>query len=183
MTKHEAKRKILEYFKQHSIPYRFLHEVNKPILYESSDTIYLSVRVPNVIGKYVETSIRFRKEHLYCQTYYCCPVASGEEQSIRAARIVNYLNMNLEFNCHYDLTFIFDEENGDVFNGSMLRYSLIEENFQASMDHILNLSVQLLVDVCPYVLGFIIGEFTYYQATKLGIDQKLIGKTISEPEE
>ena len=185
MTKHEVKKLVFEYLRQHAIPYKFLYEVNKPISFDSSDTIYLCVDIPNVIGKHIETCVRFRDEYLYCQSYYCCPVVEGEEQAIRAARIVNYLNMNLGYDCNslYDHVFVFDEENGDIFNGCLLRYSLVRENFQESMDHILNFSVQQLVDVCPYVLGYIIGEFTYFQATKIGIDHKLMGKSIPGPED
>ena len=38
---------------------------------EASDTIYLSTHIPELIGEYVETSIRFKDDHLYCYSYYC----------------------------------------------------------------------------------------------------------------
>lgn len=96
MNKLQAKKKILEYLKSNSIEYRFLNEEKKPITLDSSDTIYFCAEIPDVIGKHIETTIRFKDEHLYCQSYYCQPVVHNQEEAIRAARIVNYMNMHKE---------------------------------------------------------------------------------------
>jgi len=185
MTKQDAKKKIFEYFYNNSIQYKFLNEESRPILFNFSDTVYLCVEISNVIGKHIETCIRFRDNHLYCQSYYCQPVVSGEEQAIRAARIVNYLNMNLNYDCNslYEHTFILDENHGDIFNGSLIRYELLEEYFYETMDHILNVGVQQLVDVCPFLIGYILGAFPYDYVTKVGIDHKIMGKLRTESDD
>lgn len=180
MTKKEAKRKIFDYFKMKGISYRFLNEEKKPIMLETSDTVYLYVDIPEVIGGHVETCIRFREEHLYVQSYYCQPVTHNEDENIRAARIINYLNKNLQYDCNllYEHTFILDEVEGDIFNGSLIRYELLNKYFYESMDHILNFSVQQLVDVCIPVIGYIAGKISYFHATKVGIDHNLMKKEI-----
>ena len=180
MNKLKAKKKIIDYFKTNSIEYRFLYEDSKPMMLDSSDTVYLCVCIPDVIGGHIETSIRFRDEHLYCQSYYCQPVVHNEEEAIRAARIVNYLNMNLEYDCNslYNHSFVFDEDEGDIFNGCLIRYELLEEYFHESMNHILNFSVQQIADVCIAVILYIHGELDYFIATKVAIDHELMGKPI-----
>lgn len=79
MNKLQAKKKIIDYFKKNSIEYRFLYEESKPIMLDSSDTMYLCTCIPEVIGGHIETSIRFRDDHLYCQSYYCQQVVHNEE--------------------------------------------------------------------------------------------------------
>jgi hypothetical protein len=121
MKKLQAKKRIIDYLKKNSIEFRFINEEYKPVLLEASDTIYLSVHIPEVIGGHIETSIRFREDYVYCQSYYCQQVVHNEEQAIRAARIVNYLNMHLSYDCDslYEHSFVFDEDEGDIFNGSL----------------------------------------------------------------
>lgn len=185
MNKHEAKKKILDYFKEHSIEFMILNEDNKPRRLDDSDTLYLSTGNTEVIGGYIETTIRFKEEHLYCMSYYCKPLVYDEEEAIRAARIVNYLNNHLSYDCDtlYDHTFIFDEDKGDVYNGCLIRYELLEEYFYDSMDHILNFGVQQIADVSFAVLCYIQGELDYFTATKVAIDHKLMGKPIPGPED
>ena len=96
MEKLQAKKKIIDYFNKNAIKYEYLNEENKPMTIDALDTVYLSACVTEVIGGHIETSIRFRDDHLYCQSYYCQPVVHNEEEAIKAARIVNYLNMNLD---------------------------------------------------------------------------------------
>lgn len=182
MTKLQAKKKIIDYFKKNFIAYKYIDEEKKPRILDASDTVYLCACYPNVIGGHIETTIRFYDENLYCQSYYCQPVVHNEEEAIRAARIVNYLNMHLEYDCNtlYDHSFVFDEDNGDVFNGCLIRYELLDEYFYESMDHILNFSVQQIADVCIAVLFYIHGDLNYFQATKVAIDHKLMGKPIPE---
>lgn len=97
---------------------------------------------------------------MYCQSYYCKPVVHNEEEAIRAARIVNYLNMHLAYDCNslYEHSFIFDEDEGDIFNGCLIRYELLKEHFYESMNHILNFSVQQIADVCKAVVLYIHGD-------------------------
>ena len=163
MDRLQAKKSLMDYLKQNSIQYQFLNEENHPIILESSDTIYLCTEVSEVIGGHIETCIRFREEHMYCQSYYCQPVICNEEEAIKAARIINYLNKNLNYDCNslYDHVFILDESEGDIFNGCLIRYELMEEYFYETMDHILNFSLQQLADVCTSVVLFINGNISY----------------------
>lgn len=185
MNKLQAKKQVIDYFKSSCIEYRFLNEENRPIKLEASDTIYLCVDEPSVIGKRIETSIRFRDEYLYCRSYYCQPVVKNEEEAIRAARIVNYLNTHLYYDCNslYDHVYYFDEEEGDIFNECLIRYELLEAYFYDSMNHMLNFSVQQITDVCKAVLFYIFGEVDYFTATKVMIDHELRGKPIPERED
>lgn len=180
MNKLEAKKRILEYFKKNAIDFKYLNETDLPISLEFSDTIYLCAEVPDVLGNHIETCLRFKEEHLYCQSYYCQPVVDNEEQAIRAARIVNYLNMHLSYDCDslYEHSFIFDEDRGDIFNGCLIRYELMEMYFYETINHILNYGVQQISDVCRAILFYVHGKWDYFQATKKAIDYELMGKTI-----
>jgi len=55
MNKLQAKKKIIDYFKNNSIEYRFLCEDGKPMILDSSDTVYMCVCIPDVIWTYVNT--------------------------------------------------------------------------------------------------------------------------------
>lgn len=185
MNKLQAKKKIIDYFNKNTIKYEYLNEENKPMTLDALDTVYLCACVPEVIGGHIETSIRFRDDHLYCQSYYCQPVVHNEEEAIKAARIVNYLNMNLDYDCNslYHHEFVFDEDHGDVFNGCLIRYELLDLYFKESMDHILNFGVQQITDVCLAVLCYIHGDLDYFTTTKVAIDHKLMGKPIPRKED
>lgn len=184
MNKIQAKKKIIDYFKRNYIAYKFINEDSQPMGLADSDTVYLCACFPEVIGGYIETSIRFNDEHLYCQSYYCQPVVHNEEEAKRAARIVNYLNMHLAYDCNslYEHSFIFDEDEGDIFNGCFIRYELLEEHFYESMNHILNFGTQQIADVCRAVVFYIHGDLDYFTATKVAIDHELMGKPILGPE-
>lgn len=69
MNKSQAKKKVFDYFKKNAIEYKFVNEELKLIDVDSLDTIYLCASIPEVIGGHIETCIRFREEHLYCQSY------------------------------------------------------------------------------------------------------------------
>ena len=181
MTKSEASQKVRKYFSNNSISYKFLNEEDKPVLLDSLDTVYLCAEIPEVIGRYIETSIRFREESLYCQTYYCQPVVHNEEDTMKAAKMVNYLNMNYSSHWLCEHTFVLDEDTGDIFNACMIRYELLEKYFYESMDYILNYLVQQLVDVCVPIIFYIIGKYSYFEATKVEIDHKLMGKPVDRP--
>ncbi|MBO5161009.1 MAG: hypothetical protein SO043_10520 [Lachnospiraceae bacterium] len=181
MNKQQAKKRILDYLKQNRISYKLLNEEDKPISIADADNIYLSTEIPDVIGGLIETSIYFRNEYLYCQSYYCQPLVENEEQAIRAARIVNYLNVHLYYDCNdlYEHAFVFDEDHGDVFNGCHIRYELLEEYFEESMNHILNFGVQQISEVCPAVVSYI-QQGDYPFVTKVLIEHKLKGRDIGQ---
>lgn len=145
---------------------------------DSLDTIYLCASIPEVIGGHIETCIRFREAHLYCQSYYCQPVVHNEEEAIRAARLINYLNRHLKYDCDklYNHVYILDEDNGDIFNGCHIRYELLEMYFQESMNHILNFSVQQIADVCVPLIFYICGEWVYDFAIKVATDHEVMSK-------
>lgn len=163
MTKTEAKTRFVDYLTAEHIPYRLLNEEGRVLPLEAIDTIYLSCPVEDVIGKYIETSVRFMDEHCYCQSYYCQPLADTEDKAIKAARMCNCMNMHLQWDCNslFDHNYYCNEEDGDVFNGCLIRYELMEEYFEDAMNHILNFSVQQIADVCIPVVFYLTGKFTY----------------------
>ena len=163
MTKAEAKRKFINYLTAEHIPYQLLNETGKLALLENIDTIYLSSHIVNVIGECVEISVRFSEDHCYCQSYYCQPIADTEEKAIKAARVCSYMNMNLLWDCNslFEHHYFFNEEDGDLFNGCLIRYELLETYFHDSMNHILNFSVQQIADVCIPVLLYLEGDYSY----------------------
>ena len=192
LSKEQAKKKVLDYLKNSMIPYKFLDEVKEkgnliPEM-KNHDSIHICTEIPEVIGKHIETMLRFYDDHLYCQSYYCMPITDNKEESIRAARLINYINLHLEYdpeyNCDnlYPHIFMLDDENGYIMNGCLIRYELLLEYFQESMDHILNLSVQQLKDVCPAIVFYTMGEIDYFTATKRLIDYAIMGKETAGPE-
>lgn len=163
MTKHETKSQFIDYLKAEHIPYNLLNEGRRVIPLEDIDTVYLSCNIPAVIGGRIETSVRFMEEYCYCQSYYCQPIAKTEEKSIKAARICNYMNLHLHWDCNtlFEHNYFFNEEDGDLFNGCLIRYELLDAYFQEAMDHILNFSVQQIADVCIPVIFYLAGKYTY----------------------
>ena len=86
-----------------------------------------------------------------------------EEKVIKAARMVNYMNLHLAWDCNtlFDHNYFCNEEDGDIFNGCFIRYEILDAYFQETMDHILNFSVQQIADVCIPVIFHLAGEHTY----------------------
>lgn len=163
MTKNEAKKRFIEYLTTEHISYNMLNETGKVAPLEDIDTIYLSCNIEDVIGGRIETSVRFMEEHCYCQSYFCQPVAVTEEKTIKAARMVNYMNLHLVWDCNtmFEHNYFYNEEDGDIFNGCLIRYGLLDTYFYEAMDHILNFSVQQIADVCIPVIFYLEGKFTY----------------------
>ena len=93
--------------------------------------------------------------------------------------------MHLDYDCNslYHHEFVFDEDHGDVFNGCLIRYELLEMYFNESMDHILNFGVQQITDACLAVLCYLHGDLDYFTTTKVAIDHKLMGKPIPRKED
>ncbi len=163
MTRTKQKKRFIEYLMTEHISYNMLNETGEVAPLEDIDTIYLSCNVEDVIGGRIETSVRFMKEYCYCQSYYCQPIAKTEEKSIKAARICNYMNLHLHWDCNtlFEHNYFFNEEDGDLFNGCLIRYELLDAYFQEAMDHILNFSVQQIADVCIPVIFYLAGKYTY----------------------
>ena len=163
MTKTEAKTRFVDYLTAEHIPYKVLNETGKVAPIEDIDTIYLSCNIEDVIGGRIETSVRFMEEHCYCQSYYCQPIAETEEKAVKAARMVNYMNLHLLWDCNtlFEHNYFLNEEDGDLFNGCLIRYELMDSYFQDSMDHILNFSVQQIADVCIPVIFHLTGKYSY----------------------
>ncbi len=163
MTKNEAKKRFIEYLKTEQISYKLLNETGKLAPLEDVDTIYLSCIIVDVIGGRIETSVKFMEAHCYCQSYYCQPVTDTEEKAIKAARMVNYMNLHLAWDCNtlFEHNYFYNEEDGDIFNGCLIRYELLDTYFYEAMDHILNFSVQQIADVCIPVIFYLEGKFTY----------------------
>ena len=49
-----------------------------------------------------------------------------EEKAIKAARICNYMNLNLSWDCNslFEHNYFCNKEDGDIFNGCLIRYEL-----------------------------------------------------------
>lgn len=177
MTKQEAKVKIKKYLDSEHIEYRMLNDTDGIVSLERIDTIYLSCSIEDVIGRRIETTLRFEEDRLYCQSYYSRPVADTEEKAIKAARMCNYMNLHLPWdcNCLFEHNYFINEEDGDIFNGCLIRYELMEAYFQETMDHILNFSVQQIADVCIPVIFHLTGKYTY-EDFKDYLKTRIIGK-------
>ena len=163
MTKQDAKTEIKKYLDSDHIEYRKINDTDRIVPLERVDTIYLSCVIEDVIGRRIETSLRFGEEYCYCQSYYCQPIAKTEEKFIKAARICNYMNLHLHWDCNtlFEHNYFFNEEDEDLFNGCLIRYELLDAYFQESMDHILNFSVQHIADVCIPVIFYLEDKYTY----------------------
>lgn len=179
MDKQNAKKRILEYFKKNHIPYKHLNEEQKIQELSNIDTIYFSSPAPNVIHGHIETTLRFRESHVYCQSYYCQPVVEQDEEEInRACRIINYINSNLFYDSIYQSSLALNEDDGDIYNGTLIRYELLEEYFYETMSYILDLQVQKLSDICAPILGYITKEANFHLAAHVLIGNMLMEKSI-----
>lgn len=177
MTKSEAKRRFVEYLTAGHINYSLFNEAGKVVPSEEIDTIYLSCNIEDVIGGRIETSVRFMDDHCYCQSYYCQPIAMTEGKAVKAARICNYMNFNLLWDCNglFDHNYYFNEEDGYLFNGCLIRYELMDVYFQDAMNHIMNFSVQQIADVCIPVVFYLEDKLSY-EGFKEYLRSHIIGK-------
>ena len=168
-NKKVIKRRILEYLDNEHINYRLLNETDKLVGINDVDTLYLTCAIHDVIGGSIETTVRFLDDHCYCQSYYCQPVTSSEEENIRMARACNYMDLHLPWNCNtlFEHSYILDEDNGDVFNGFLLRYELVDKFFDEAMNHILNYGVQQIADVCIPLITYTAGKISFEEFKKL----------------
>lgn len=178
LTKQQAKSRFLDYLRQEHIQYKLLNETGGMTPLDDIDTVYLSCEIPEVIGKRIETSVRFMEEHCYVQSYYCQSIVKNEEQAIKAARMCNYMNYHLQWGCNtlFDHQYILHEEEGDIFNGCLIRYEFLEDgHFYDAMNHILNFSVQQIADVCIPVIFHLTGKFSYDDFKKY-LNDHIIGR-------
>lgn len=179
MNSAEARKEIEEYLREHFIEYQI-------ILCNGSWELYICVEgMPNVIGGAIETSLVFDAKGLLCKSYYCQPIVKTEGEIDRAARIITYLNHNLNWDCNdlYEHTYGMIEQDGDIYNYCYCRYELVEKYFFETMNHILNYSVQQLADVCLPLIGYICGKFSHFEATKVRIDHNIKGCPIPTTED
>lgn len=183
MDKREAKKQIIQYFVNNGISYRFLNEEQCAQEISNIDTIYISVPVPEVISGQVETVLRFRDEQLYAQSYYCQPIVKRNDEEInRACRMINYINTNVSYECDtiYEHTLALNEEDGDIYNGTLIRYEMLQKFFYETMSYILDFQVQFLKDICTPIIGYIIKKLDFFHAAHVYIDHKLMGKPIPD---
>ncbi len=176
MTKIEAKRKFIDYLTVKRIPYKLINEERRVMPVEEIDTVYLSCNIDDVIGGRIETSVRFMNNYCYCSAYYCQPVVDTAEKAIKAARMVNYMNLHLAWDCNslFEHNYFSNEEDGDISNGFLIRYELLDMFFYDAMNHILNFSVQQIADVCMPVILHLEGKYTY-EDFKDYLESHLIG--------
>ncbi|HCQ6314240.1 TPA: hypothetical protein OL501_002093 [Clostridioides difficile] len=79
------------------------------------------------------------------------------------------MNLHLPWNCNtlFEHSYILDEDNGDVFNGFLLRYELVDKFFDEAMNHILNYGVQQIADVCIPLITYTAGKISFEEFKKL----------------
>lgn len=164
--KDKEKRKIEDYLHSSQIQYSLINENRTIVAINDIDSIYLSARIPDVISGCIETTLRFRDESLTVQSYYAEPIVKTEDQAMRAARIITWLNHNLNWNCNtlFEHVYGLVEEDGDIYNYCIIRYELLDANFNKSINHILNYSVQQLSDVCYPLVAYIDDKISYEEA-------------------
>lgn len=182
MDKQEAKKQIINYFTNNGISYKFLNEEQRVQNINSIDTIYISASVPEVISGHIETVLRFREKNVYCQSYYCQPIVKQNEEEIkRASRIINYVNTHLSYECDtmYEHTLALNEDDGDIYNGTLIRYEMLQQFFYETMSYILDFQVQFLKDICMPIIGYTIKKWDFFHAAHVYIDRDLMGNSIT----
>ena len=143
-----------------------LNENKAIVAINDINSIYLSAWIPDVISGCIETTLQFQDEGLTVQSYYGKSIVKTEEEALRAAQIIIWMNHNLNWDCNtlYEHTYGFVEEDGDLYNYCRIRYELLDDYFDESMNHILNYSVQQLSFVCYPVVAYISGKISYEEA-------------------
>ena len=164
MTKTEAMERITAYLRQRRIPFRSLMDEERILSFHdlSSQSIYLCTIREDVIGSAIETMIRFEEDYCYFQFFFAQPIIHTEKEESRAARICNYMNVHLQWNCNslFNHTYLYQDE-GELYNECLIRYDLLELYFQEAMDHLLHYGVQQMADVCVPVVSYLTGRFSY----------------------
>ena len=142
-----------KYLNNRNISYKLVHETNIPTLVDNIDCLVIPCYAEYVIGRWIELSLRFRKEHVYLMAYYS-QVFSTEENYNVIVRFLNYINAQVHYETILDHNVVLDEVTGDIYNGVLIRYETLEYCFYDVMDYILFFQKQLLEDIClPLVMS------------------------------
>ena len=86
------------------------------------------------------------------------------------------MNLHLcwDSNSLYNHVYMCNEE-GDILNGAVIRYELLEEYFGESMNHVLNYSNQQLGDICYPLVCYLMDKMDF-QEYKGYLEKNVIGK-------
>ncbi|MCM1486853.1 MAG: hypothetical protein NC203_00670 [Firmicutes bacterium] len=154
MDKNEAKEAVTEYLQAQETEFYFLieREDNEAeLVEEETDIIYFVVKAEEVISKHIEVELRFAEERCCCKTYYCQPIGEYEddgETANRLCRLCNYINTQVLNDPVYQSVMALDEKYGDVFIGTNIRYEVLENLFEYTMDYILKYLLGVLKICC-----------------------------------
>ncbi len=177
MNKNEARKSFLEYLKKEHIKYKLINEKEAVIAVDEIDVVYLSCRMEDVIGRHIETTIRFYENNCYCQSYYCQPLADTVEKKCAASCACNYLNLYTPWNSNAIIVHYFfcDDETGDIFNGCQIPYQWFDTAFDEVVYHILNYGVNQISAVCIPIVFYLEGKYTYEEFKEWLQDNLLAG--------
>ena len=162
MNKESLMKNTVEYLKKNGIEYRYAEE--------DCDTIVLRANIPYAIGGHIETRLTFHGK-LYCRSYFGKAVVHNSDEKFNAERFLCYLN-NVYFQHgssngkygeeKFDNHFYYDEESGNIFNGSVIAYDkTVGMDFEDIMKHVLDRLPWQLADVGVQLVPFIQGEIDY----------------------
>lgn len=162
MNKESFMKNIVEYLESNGIEYRYAEE--------DCDTIVLRANIPYAIGGHIETRLTFHGK-LYCRSYFGKAVVHNSDEKVNAERFLCYLN-NVYFQHgssngkygeeKFDNHFYYDEESGNIFNGSVIAYDkTVGMDFEDIMKHVLDRLPWQLADVGVQLVPFIQGEIDY----------------------
>ena len=174
MNKESFMKNIIEYFEKNGIEYHYAEG--------DCDTIVLRANIPYAIGGHIETRLTFHGK-LYCRSYFGKAVAHNDVERVKAERFLCYLN-NIYFQhgsnnekygeVKFDNHFYYDEEKGNIFNGSEIAYDkTVGMDLEDIIKHILDRLPWQLADVGVQLVPFIQGEIDYEYA-KLWIRKDLV---------
>ena len=162
MEKREAKKKIITYLDDHRMAYELINE-NGIVFPENRDSIYLSCELPMLFSGKIETIIRLEETSLYAQSYFANPVIKTDEEKLKAALMLSFMNHNLWWDSNDLINHVYGmvEDEGDVYNRLRIRYVLLEHFFQECMNHIFSYSVQQIAEIGQAFLNGISGIYSY----------------------
>lgn len=146
LNKSVAIKLVKKYLNDRHIQYASVNESKKPILVDSIDCLVISCYAERVLGRWIEMSLRFREEHVYLMAYYS-QIFSSPEKYNEISRMLNHINAHLHYNTILNHNMVLDEETGDIYNGVLIRYEILENCFYDVMEYILHFQKQLLEDV------------------------------------
>lgn len=169
INKIEAMKKVKSYLDTWRIDYTPIQEMQKLELIEDIDCIVIPQSSSYVIGKDIEIQLRFRQEHVYLMAYYAQIFATKENYS-DMTRLLNHINGKLSYNSILDHSMVLDEDTGDIYNGVLIRYELLQDRLHDVMRFILEFQKQLLSEICYPLVKLETKEWTLDEA-KAHIDK------------